>query len=122
MSNYATLGQLATFLGTTEESLPTDADRLLTRATEVIQALTFNRIDVSDETHADVAQRATCAQVEYWIENGEDIAMKAPITSKTVRQTSVSYGGPEGANPTLAPRARLILRPAGLLYRGGTAS
>lgn len=98
-------------------ALGDDAARLLARASEVIaEAVTSGYATLADGSPAydwdAIALRdATCAQVEQWLEVGEenDIAGYS-------RGTAMSSGGMSlSALPSmLAPRARRILRQAGL--------
>ena len=118
MAAYATSENLATFLGIEVAALPSAAERLLARATEDIVEATLSRIDLTIDAHVDAAERATCAQVEYWIENGEDVALIGSVRSKLAGRSMQVFIGSEGGNPRLAPRAKSILRSAGLLNRG----
>lgn len=117
---YATKADLAAYLGVSEADLPPDADRLLERASELIDYVTMGRADA--EAHADTLRRATCAQAEMWISEGEDVAIRGPIRSFSLGKWSVTYGDGRQSGgdrqPELAPRARQALALAGLLYRG----
>lgn len=110
---FATTDDLQDYLGVTR-ALPQDAQRLLERASELIEYVTLNRIDSSAPEDVTAAQKATCAQVEFWLETDESHAVLAP------REGSVSQiGSLQVQNPSqLSPRARMILSTAGLLYRG----
>lgn len=121
---YATVAQLAEYLGT---AAPADAAGMLQRASDLIDAVTYNRIDVDDADAGAAwevaAQKAVCAQVSWWIDNGESAGTDGVVISKTVGKTSVTYaqGGGAGQSngmPELAPTARRVLLSAGLLYRG----
>jgi hypothetical protein len=113
MAAYATVDQLQDYLGVTR-ALPQDAQRLLDRASELIEYVTLARIDTARTEDAEAAQRATCAQVEFWLETDESHAVLAP------KEGSVSQiGSLQVQNPSqLAPRARMVLSTAGLLFRG----
>lgn len=110
---YATTTDLAGYLGIAETSLPTDANRLLDRASEFVDYITFNRIDSTNTTHLDRAKNATCAQVEYWI--GIDESMDIVGSPDRFSAGSFSY---DGKLAELAPRAKRILLHAGLLNVG----
>lgn len=122
---YAQLTDLADWLDTTVGALPTDAERLLLRASETIQHYTLNRIDTDVVAHVAAAKSATCAQVEYWIESGEDTDTGRTLKGYSVGRYSAQFadGGGQGGNVSrLAPRARQILLQAGLLYCGASVS
>lgn len=130
-TTYATTAQLATYLGTTGETL--DAARLLKRATEVIQEATLDRVAIPDdpalvpvtpasptdtETLQIACREAACAQVEYWLETGEDADLRPNVQNYGRGKSSTTFGN--GGLPALAPRARRKLFLAGALYCGGT--
>jgi hypothetical protein len=112
MAAYATTEQLQAHLGASA-TLPADAERLLTRASELLEYFTLGRIDVNDTTDADVAARATCAQVEFWMETDESHAILGIEGGKDTAIGSLRFNNPS----QLAPRARMILTTAGLLNR-----
>lgn len=102
---------------------PTPIDRLLERASEVIDdAIRTAVYDVDDDelpTDDDVAaalRDATCAQVEFWLASDEEDDILGPIQSVTLGGLQVQYGaGTNRQTPLyLAPRAARILRSAGL--------
>lgn len=106
---YATLADLVAYLGPDREP-PADADRLLERASELIDEAALYRIDPANPEHAEAARKATCAQVEHWLEAGETEA--AGVTG------DVALGSLRMSVPgALAPRARRALLAAGLLSR-----
>lgn len=112
---YATKADLAAYLGVAEQDLPADADRLLQRATELIDEATLGRIDPADTDHADAARQATCAVVEAWLQAGEErdiTGQRGGVTLGSLRIDELPQG--------LPPRARRHLMLAGLLYRGVT--
>lgn len=112
---YAAEADLAEYLGVSEADLPTDAGRLLERASEDIDYWTLGRATQSEAT-----KLAACAQVEMWLEVGEESSIRGPLQSFTLGRWSATYGsGSGGSGPRdLAPRARRYLFAAGLLYRG----
>lgn len=109
---YATKADLAAYLGVEESTLPTTTQRDLDIAADTINAYTLNRID--PVIHAEPAKRAQIAQYEYSVTLG-GIDMVGPLASFSAGSFSMT---PDGATPDLAPRARRILFPTGLLYRG----
>jgi hypothetical protein len=123
---YATTAQLASFLDVDEADLPDDADRLLERASEVVDSRVRVPYDVDDAglpSDPDIAAAfagATCAQVEAWIAHGGDTAAVkgGQVRSFTSGKLSVTYAqgsAAGGRSDQLAPRASLLLARAGLL-------
>lgn len=127
MPTFATYGDLA---GTAPGQVPwlpadiltsieADAPRLLARASEVIaEAVTTGySVDLDgnpyDTTVADALRNATCAQVEQWMEVGEENDIAGYHRSTAVSTQGLSLAG---LPASLAPRARRILRAAGLMW------
>ncbi len=108
---YATIDQLLDYLHLTDTDVPTDIERLLSRASELLDYVTRNRLKASE-----VARDATCAQVEYWLTMDESTDILGNIKSFSIKSFSVDYGN-KGI-PSLAPRAKRILLRTGLLYKG----
>ena len=119
MSNYATQGQLAEYLALSVADLPSDVDRMLTRASEEINYITLGRIDTTDTTHTAAAQKAVCALCEFWIQNAADTA--STVQSYTLGKLTVNHGGVVSTVPVdvrTQARVKQALLTAGLLYRG----
>lgn len=114
---YATLTELAAYLGVAEADLPGDAQRLLDRAALVFDAATLERskraVKYSDTAALDALRRATFHQYDYWRELG-------PETSVTGLDGGIDGSGKLTLTSArmLAPLAKLELLTAGLLYRG----
>lgn len=109
---YATPEQLTSWLEGGEYDPPESPERILQRASEVVDDWTFGTYERDSLSglpiDADLLgplMSATCAQVEAWLEVGEenDIATYEP-------------------GVVLAPRARRILSRAGLLTDGAANS
>lgn len=98
------------------KNLPSDAARLLRRASELIKYSVMENIDTTNENHTEALQLATCAQIEYWIEQGESTSMANNYKSLSIGSFSVDFGN--SASHTLATRARQYLLDQGLLFRG----
>lgn len=112
MKSYATVDELAAYLGT---DAPADAARLLERASDLIDAHVVTPYTVDADgipTDPDVkaaCSKAACAVVEAWNETGE----ANDIDGLAGTQYSLAgYGGKRA--PALPPRAKRILRDAGL--------
>lgn len=92
---------------------PDDLDRLLRRASELVDHYTYRPYEVDDDglavdtEVAEALRRATCAQVEQWIEVGEENSVDG--LAGTARAT-----GPGLRAPALAPRAYQALASIGL--------
>lgn len=120
---YADRTQLAAFVGSSV-TLPAnpEQDRLLERASELVDVVTLNRIDPDNEQHLEAAEKATVAQVEYWLNQGEAVSSGGAVGSYSIGNLSISFSGAPpgigGTMPSLSPRARHFLLMAGLLYRG----
>lgn len=102
-----------------------DATRLLARATEVVDGHVTAAFAVSTSTDLPTDSRvaaalrdATCAQVEFWLEVGED----HDVAGMAGRQVSIGHLSMAALPPELAPRARRILAGAGLLSTAGQPS
>ena len=139
---YAVLSDLATFLNVEISTLTSDNTRMLQRASELVSFVTNHAIDQWNQFYAalntqgksdnasrqtqiaNATKNATCAQVEFWIERGEDYDMRGPMASEQLGKLTVSYGsGKDRVAPTyLCPRAARFLQMAGLLYRGAHMS
>lgn len=113
---YCTQAELLDFLpaGTTV----VDAARLLMRASELLDDKVRRPFAVDATTFlptdADLAaamRDACAAQVEFWLEVGED----HDISGLANRQVSIGHLSVEALPPELGPRAKRILNGAGLL-------
>ena len=101
-----------------------DASRLLTRASELLDDKVLMPFSIDDDTQlptdTDIAtalRDATCAQVEFWLEVGEE----HDIEGLANRQVSVQGLNLSALPPELGPRARRILHLAGLLNQSGVS-
>ena len=111
---YATTAELAAWLGT---DAPADAERLLRRASELLDATVCVAYAVdaatglpADSDAAEALCDAACAQVEQWVEVGEAHDIDG------VAGTPVRIGGLAMQRPgRLSGRALDLLRTAGLM-------
>lgn len=119
---YATSSDLAGWLGATP---PGDAARLLARASELLDAALIGVVYPVDDDgnptrpdHQATFRKAVCAQVEWWIETGDETGAAGQYSSVSigsvglVRANSATTGRPPGR---LCPRALDVLRVAGLM-------
>lgn len=107
-----------------------DADfpSLLDRAEEIIEELTRYRVNsLTIGTYSpgvqEAVKRAVCAQIEYLdanggsdLDNGTDLQSAGLGKYNYTRSQSASGGSEQSV---YAPKARRILYPTGLLFRGG---
>lgn len=109
---YATAAAYAAYSGQTP---PADIDRLLARASEVIdQDVTatawYDTDDSGMPTNAAVLgafSDAACAQVEFWAKGpGESVDVSGPIQGVTLGSLSIQYGAGDNriAATTVGPR------------------
>lgn len=106
----------------------TDFPSVAERAAEIIEELCMYRIQESnmDRYSPDIKEcikKAMCAQIEYLDANGgSEMDNGADIQSAGLGKfnyTRASGNSGNQAQPIYAPRAKRILAPTGLLYRGG---
>jgi hypothetical protein len=111
---YATLTELADYLGVLESDLPDDANRLLERASELIDYYTLGRIEAGE-----TASEATVRQYEWWSQFDEFNTQQffSSIQIGPFQASNAEQKGQSGP-PELAPRARQLLLLAGYLNRG----
>lgn len=122
---YATTTDLNNWLGTDQET-PTNAERLLDRASELVDEVVVVAYPVDDAgnpTDAAVTaalRDATCAQVEWWAEVGEEADTAGEIQQVQIGSVQLGFGaGPNRLAPAVVSRRTLrILKTAGLAYRG----
>jgi hypothetical protein len=118
--SYATTQNLADYLYIDVADLPDDAERLLERASELMDYVTLDRIDESITAQAEAAKKAVCAQYEWWAETGDELNVIQMVNSISLGEFSYSTGGQDEQSKiaTVAPRAMEYLFLEGLLYRG----
>ncbi|MGW2130454.1 hypothetical protein [Streptomyces coelicoflavus] len=120
---YATPEQLTAWIG---QPAPADAERQLARASEDVDSALLTALYETDAagmpTDPTVVQAladATCAQVEYWQESGDDgTGGMGRWGSVTLGPASLSGPRDAGGDPhevDLGPRAHRALARAGLL-------
>jgi hypothetical protein len=107
--SHATTGQLATWL---DDDAPDGAEHLLDRATELIDEHIVSTYDIDDDDVKAALADATCAQVEFWLEVGEEHDVSGQRGQISVAGLQISK-----LPPTLALRARRALTRENLLSR-----
>lgn len=105
-----------------------DFPDILARASEIVEEMCMYRINESNlQTYPESIQKcfknAICAQIEYMDANGgSDSDNGINIQSATLGKFSYTAAVNDGGAITgcfYSPRARRILAPTGLIYRGG---
>lgn len=111
---HATLPELETYLG---EAPPASGERLLQRATELIDTHVFGYYEIDPVTELptetkviEALRDATCAQVEYWLATGDEKEATARFKHPGIGSLNLVTTGVR-----VAPRAQDALRRAGLL-------
>lgn len=117
---YATLADLAEYLGTAVDSLSDDSTRLLTRASELVKQQTLGNIIPTNALHTEALKLAVCAQVEFWNDSGEGVSVSGRPQSFSLGSLSMQMGsGSSGSQfGGLCSRAVGYLNEECLLYRG----
>lgn len=121
---YATSTDLTEWYG--DEPIPSDADRLLARASELIDELLIAaryKVDdagmPTDPKTVETLRDATCAQVHYLDEVGDDTGAAQQFMSSTLGSATYTRGRASaaigGSGGRYAPHAATLLRNAGLL-------
>jgi len=113
---YATVEDLAEYTGTEQAFWPADAERMLERASELIDRYTLGRIDTDREKHEEIAKAATCAQVEWWEIHEDEYGLMSQFDQVSIGNFQLHKSDGKGL-PMLAPRAYYVLVINGLLYR-----
>lgn len=118
---YATIPDLTARLSSAY-AVPADAATLLAKASELIDYVAFGRAQtLYESTDPAKANRqrlladATCDQVEYWLEVGEEHDVVGLPAGSSLQGGRVQVQKMPGA---LGQRARRTLLRAGLLYAG----
>lgn len=121
---YATVGYFEIYLD--GEPLPPYPERLLDRASELIDEMLIGAIyetdadgEPTDPADIDTLKKATCAQAQYMAALGDETGALAQFTSASAG--AVSFGraigstGKATAASRYAPQAVTVLRTAGFL-------
>lgn len=122
---YATSADYESYTG---QTAPADIERLLDRAsewldTELLLGAVYDVDAAGLPTDTDVIaalRDATCAQVELWQSEGEDVDVSGPVQSVGIGSVNIQYGAGRASAGSVAPRAvRALQRPALAGYPGG---
>jgi hypothetical protein len=122
MAAYATDGDFVAYTG---QEPPADINRRLQRASDLIDERLIGAFYATDgngnPTDANMIaalKNATCAQVEYWIETGDELGTSEQFEILQIGSVVLNRGGKSAATksrtPPLAPRAIGELRRGGL--------
>ena len=112
--SYATPDDLRLYLAIPLLDLPSDAQRLLDRASELVEYAIMSKS--GDE---ETLKLATCAQVENWMQMSESNAIAGGYNSLEIGSFAVEFSGNgTSGGMQLAPRTRMYLNKDRLMYRG----
>ena len=80
-----------------------------------IKTMTFDLVDTNgnptDAATIQALNDACCAQVEWWLQNGDEFGDLSRIGGYSIEGLAVTYKQPP---PGIAPRAKQVLRVAGI--------
>jgi len=113
--SYTNVNSLVEYLSVGEEDLPDDIDRMIDRATELVEEVCMGRIDKDKDRHLEVLEKAVNAQIEYWIEVGDELGVMYAFDKATIGSVSISQ---DKKLPVLSPRTKRVLLTNGLLNKG----
>lgn len=113
---------LAAYLGRDEASLPSDVDKTLRDAEDLVRHASMDRT-LRTQYEIELFARAVYAQVEWWLASGDPlgVASSGDLKGISVGSLNIQYntdktdGGNVGG---ICPRTRQYLARTGLLYRG----
>lgn len=111
MPAHATVAEVLNYLDEVSNSDVTD--RIILRASELVDERTLGNADAADAEHIEAVKNAVCAQVEYWLHMDESVDVVGSTAKPSLGSFSMG-----GTVATLAPRAKRYLFNAGLLYTG----
>lgn len=117
-SQYATKENLAEFLDIVVEDLPSDSNRLLKRASEMVQQAILENYNSANTKHVEAAKLAVCSQVEYWQNMGEASSIIGTVQNFSLGSLTMNFDENKKGGNVLCDRARNFLNQQGLLYRG----
>lgn len=114
--NYSSVTSLSSYLSVDEERLPDDIYRMMERASETIEYFCLNNIDMTNDRIVNTLEKATNAQVEYWLNTNDELGIMHVFNA--INAGSDISIDREGQLPELAPRAKRELLKNGLLNVG----
>jgi hypothetical protein len=103
------------------QSAGTDFDRLAARASDDIDMATRYNIVLADLDAAQLAmvKKATCAQIENYVINGDGYNDNQVVGSESIGSYSATRNLTQNQKPmALCPRAMAYLEQTGLMFRG----
>lgn len=112
---YTTVVGISEYMSVDEEDLPNDINRMIDRASDLIDYYSLGNVDSDNSRHIEVAKKATNAQVEFWLNTNDELNIMHVFQG-------IQAGGDisidrDGQLPELAPRARQALVLGGLYNR-----
>lgn len=112
---YTDVIGVSEYMSLDEDDLPNDIDRMIDRASDLIDYYSLNKIDSNNNRQLEVAKKATNAQIEYWLNTNDELNIMHIFQGVTAGgDISINR---EGKLPELAPRAKRALLLGGLYNR-----
>lgn len=115
---YATLADLAEYMGIKEEELPKGTNIMLRRASELIGIAMRSNYNPKYETHVEAAKLATCSQCQNWIETNMSPVSNGNISSYSLGELSITYSDVDKCSNKLCSTSTRYLNSKHLLYKG----
>lgn len=115
---YATKSDLATYMGKKEDELPSGAEILIKRASEIVCISMRNNYDPDNTDHVEAAKLATCAQCQDWIEREVSAVANDNIASFSLGELSITYSDIDKYSNKLCATSVRYLNYNHLLYKG----
>lgn len=117
-TEYATLDDLAEYMGVKKEELPGGTNIMLRRASELVGIAMRNNYKPEYESHVEAAKLATCSQCQNWIETNVSPVSNGNVSSYSLGELSVTYSDVDKFSNKLCTTAIRYLNAKYLLYKG----
>ena len=116
---YASKEDLAEYMGKKDVTeLPSGADILIKRASELICIAMRNNYNPENDEHVEAAKLAVCAQCQDWIEREVSGVSNDNISSYSLGELSITYSNVDKLSNKLNTTAVRYLNYKHLLYKG----
>lgn len=116
--DYATKADLASYLGKTEEQLPTGVEILIKRASELVCIAMRDNYNSSNEDHVEASKLSVCAQCQDWIEREVSAVANNNISSFSLGELSITYSDVDKYSNKLCATSMRYLNYKHLTYKG----
>ena len=115
---YATTADLAEYMGKNVEELPSGAEILIKRASELVCIAMRNNYNPNNEEHVEAAKLSVCAQCQDWIEREVSAVANGNIASFSLGELSITYSDVDKYANKLSTSAIRYLNYKHLLFKG----